>query len=390
MRFISPTMQQRSLRRSGHSDGIVLVHAKLVPNERLRALSLARVSALAFGVAIGASQLMACKSNDSGPTSMMAGPALAAGSGAGTASQSTAGVVAVSPAAGVGSSALAGTNAGVAGLAGTAVAGMSASGGAAGAPTAGLAGTGASGAAAGAAGNAGTGAGSDASAAGSGGESTGFGGSSAAGSGGSSGSIVGSGGMDASSAGAGSGVAGADAAGAGGSGAAGSSAASGPLTLTSSAFMNGAKLPSKYRCMMLGGSSGPSPELSWSGGPVAQSYAMTLTDITNNIAHWTLYDIPAATMTLPEAVPLGAMPAMPAGAKQTPNQFAQMTGPGYFGPCGGAQPNMYQFEVYALDVATLPGVTSSSTAAQARMAIMMHSLAMGTATLDVTSSTSDP
>jgi phosphatidylethanolamine-binding protein (PEBP) family uncharacterized protein len=171
-------------------------------------------------------------------------------------------------------------------------------------------------------------------------------------------------------------------------GAAGTSG--GVMTLTSSAFMAEARLPRQYRCVTLGGMSGPSPALAWSGGPTALSYAVTLTDLSNRIAHWTLYDIPPTTTMLPEGLPLGAMLTMPAGAKQSNNQLPQLTGPGYFGPCGGAAPGMYEFQVYALDVATLPGVTASSTYSQVRTAITMHALPMGTARLGITSSSTDP
>ena len=149
-------------------------------------------------------------------------------------------------------------------------------------------------------------------------------------------------------------------------------------------------LPKKHRCVMFNGAGGVSPALAWNGGPTAMSYAVTLHDLTNNIMHWTLYDIPVATTSLPEGVPLGAMPAMPAGAKQTPKQLTGMTGPGYFGPCGGANRAMYEFAVYALDVTTLPGLSASSTAAEARMAITMHTLPMGKATLGITSASGDP
>jgi phosphatidylethanolamine-binding protein (PEBP) family uncharacterized protein len=162
------------------------------------------------------------------------------------------------------------------------------------------------------------------------------------------------------------------------------------MTLTSSAIMAGAKLPAKYRCVTLGGMSGPSPALAWSGGPTALSYAVTLTDLTNRIAHWTLYDVPPTTMMLSEGLPLGAMLTMPAGAKQSSNQSSALTGPGYFGPCGGATAGMYEYQVYALDVATLPGVSASSTYSQVRAAITMHALPMGTAKLGVTSSSTDP
>ena len=162
------------------------------------------------------------------------------------------------------------------------------------------------------------------------------------------------------------------------------------MTLMSTAVMAGAKLPKKFRCGGFNAVSGPSPALSWSGGPTAISYAVTLHDMTNNIAHWTLYDIPPSVTSLPEGVPIGAMPAMPAGAKQSPNQLTGMTGPGYFGPCGGATSGTYEFTVYAVDVVTLPGLTASSTYSQVRAAITTHTLPMGTAKLSVTSSSADP
>jgi phosphatidylethanolamine-binding protein (PEBP) family uncharacterized protein len=285
-----------------------------------------------------------CTGSDNGGTagvgSMMPGPISGSGSGSGAAvgasdaNGTTSGTAA--PSAGMSA---AGTGAG--GAAGLIAAGMGASG-------ASASGTSAAGAGAGGTNAAGTGAG-------------------AAGAGGNSSAGMAAAGM---------------------SGAAGSGGAA--LTLTSSAFTAGSKLPKKYRCVMLGGMSGPSPALTWSGGPTALSYAVTLTDLTNNIAHWTLYDIPPATMMLPEGLPLGATLTMPAGAKQSSNQLTQMTGPGYFGPCGGATAGMYEYELYALDVATLPGVTASSTYSQVRMAIKTHTLAMGTAKLGVTSSSMDP
>jgi phosphatidylethanolamine-binding protein (PEBP) family uncharacterized protein len=267
-------------------------------------------------------------------------------------------------AAGVGASSASGS-----GAAGTIASGAGASGAAA--PSAGMSAAGAS--ARGAAGTiaAGTGA------------------SGTAGAGGGAVSAAGTGAAGASAGVGGTGSAGTAAAGM--SGAAGSGGGSmTAMTLTSTAVMAGAKLPKKYRCVMLGGMSGPSPALTWNGGPTALSYAVTLTDLTNNIAHWTLYDIPPTTTMLPEGLPLGAMLPMPAGAKQSSNQLTQMTGPGYFGPCGGATAGNYEYEVYALDVATLPGVTASSTYSQVRTAITMHTLPMGTAKLGVTSSSTDP
>jgi Raf kinase inhibitor-like YbhB/YbcL family protein len=136
----------------------------------------------------------------------------------------------------------------------------------------------------------------------------------------------------------------------------------GAFTLTSTAVMNNMMLPAKYRCMT-GGATGPNPPLSWSGAPAGtMSFAMLLRDRTfNNYQHWTMYDIPASVTSLPEGVPAGAMPAMPAGAKQA-NNAAGLTGPGYYGPCGRSGVNTYEFVLYALSVPTLPnpGMTGMS------------------------------
>jgi Raf kinase inhibitor-like YbhB/YbcL family protein len=158
----------------------------------------------------------------------------------------------------------------------------------------------------------------------------------------------------------------------------------GEFTLTSTAATNNMMLPSEHRCVSLGGDTGPSPQLSWTGAPAGtMSFAVTLTDRTfNDYAHWTIWDIPASVTMLAEGVPEGAMPAMPSGAKQGPNSLG-LSGPGYSGPCGSSGTNMYEFTVHALDVATLAGVTTSSTTAQIRTAI--DDAAIDTASLTVTS-----
>jgi phosphatidylethanolamine-binding protein (PEBP) family uncharacterized protein len=65
------------------------------------------------------------------------------------------------------------------------------------------------------------------------------------------------------------------------------------------------------------------------------------------------------------------MPANVTGAKQTLSYQAVR---GYLGPC---PPNVhtYEFVVYALDVATLPGATMATTRAQAVPIILDHDLA---------------
>ena len=58
-------------------------------------------------------------------------------------------------------------------------------------------------------------------------------------------------------------------------------------------------------------------------------------------------------MSLPGNLPKTQMLTTPVMAQQI-NRF---TGDGYSGPCPNGQMHTYVFEVYALDVATLPGVS---------------------------------
>jgi len=52
----------------------------------------------------------------------------------------------------------------------------------------------------------------------------------------------------------------------------------------------------------------------------------------------------------------------------------------YFGPCPGGSTHQYEFRLYAIDTATLPGVSSSSSMATVETAILAHDLALFTLT----------
>jgi Raf kinase inhibitor-like YbhB/YbcL family protein len=124
-----------------------------------------------------------------------------------------------------------------------------------------------------------------------------------------------------------------------------------------------------------------SPQLVWSGNAMgALSYAVVLTDKSNNLVHWVIYDIPAAATGLPMAVEKVYAPTNVAGAHQTASY--QATTRGYLGPCppmnGG--PHTYEFAVYGLDVATLPGATMTTTRTAAVMLITDHMTAKATLT----------
>lgn len=175
-------------------------------------------------------------------------------------------------------------------------------------------------------------------------------------------------------------------AGSGGAPEAGSDAPAGPFALTSSAFTEGMEIPLPYKCAEVQPAGmNQSPPLAWTAGPPGtMSYAVTLNHLAaDNSAHWALWDIPATTTSLAANVDHVAMPPLPSAAKQGTQNLDGFTGIGYLGPCPqavGAR-QMYRFTVWALKVATLAGVTSSSTTAAAQIAIKNAALPGGSATL---------
>jgi Raf kinase inhibitor-like YbhB/YbcL family protein len=146
------------------------------------------------------------------------------------------------------------------------------------------------------------------------------------------------------------------------------------FTLSSSVASDGMVLPKTHRCATSGGEN-VSPPLAWTSGPAGTlSYALVMRDVTRSsvVLHWFIYDLPASTSELPASVMSGYQPAQPAGAKQGPNYSRAL---GYQGPCAPIGTNMYEFTLYALDIAQLPSLTESSTGAQIIAQIDMHDLA---------------
>ncbi|WP_412539382.1 YbhB/YbcL family Raf kinase inhibitor-like protein [Longispora sp. K20-0274] len=148
-----------------------------------------------------------------------------------------------------------------------------------------------------------------------------------------------------------------------------------PFGLTSSAFAAGGTIPVKYTCQQDGVAGNDiSPPLAWSPAAGAKSYAITLVDTANGNKHWVIWDVAPSAGSLPEGLGLGYDVPGNAPAKQkgmsTGNKALQ-----FFGPCPGSSTHKYEFTLYALDVATLPGVTSSSTVAAVETAILAHDLA---------------
>lgn len=121
-----------------------------------------------------------------------------------------------------------------------------------------------------------------------------------------------------------------------------------PMTLTTSAFPDGAQIPAKYT------QAGEqiSPALTWTNTPAnTASFVLHMHDLevarnrtTDDQVHWLVWNIPSTATGLPEGVPQGAQ--LPDGSRQT-----SASGPVYRGPGAPATGPMhhYTFEIFALD-----------------------------------------
>jgi len=117
------------------------------------------------------------------------------------------------------------------------------------------------------------------------------------------------------------------------------------LTVSSSAFQEGDKIPTKYTCE----GQDISPPLAWSEPPAGtKSLALIVDDPDapgGAFTHWVLFNLPPQTTELAEAMP--AQAELPSGARQGKTDFGRA---GYGSPCPPpGRPHRYQFTVYALD-----------------------------------------
>jgi len=141
------------------------------------------------------------------------------------------------------------------------------------------------------------------------------------------------------------------------------------FSITSSAHTKKTVFADTFTCA----NEGTSPPLSWTAGPAGtKSYAITFFDTTlvdMNSAlgyHWVMWDIPAATLSLPAKLPSGATLTTPVMAKQTSptNPFDGWPKDTFFGPCPNGTSNTtntdtYAFTIYALGVDHLTGDLTS-------------------------------
>jgi Raf kinase inhibitor-like YbhB/YbcL family protein len=120
-----------------------------------------------------------------------------------------------------------------------------------------------------------------------------------------------------------------------------------------------------------------SPQLAWSSAPAAtRSFAVTVHDRDaphpGGFWHWVVYDIPAATTSLPRGAGTSGSSGMPAGAHEGRNDFGDTA---YDGPCPPpGTPHHYDVVLSALDVSSL-NLPPGSAAAQVSFAIQAHTLA---------------
>ncbi len=130
------------------------------------------------------------------------------------------------------------------------------------------------------------------------------------------------------------------------------------LSISSSAFNEGDRIPDKYTCE----GEDISPQLIWSDTPEGtKSFTLICDDPDAPMGtwdHWLIYNIPADSEGLSEAVPTDE--SLTDGSKQGLNSWEKKS---YGGPCPPpGDPHRYFFKLYALDtMLTLTGDVDKST-----------------------------
>lgn len=143
------------------------------------------------------------------------------------------------------------------------------------------------------------------------------------------------------------------------------------LQVTSTAFSEGEAVPKQYT----GDGGDVSPPLRWGDPPPStRSFALICEDPDaprGTWVHWLLYNVPAQTRELPEAVP--TKPTLADGAHQGTNGFGSI---GYGGPAPPkGKPHRYYFKLYAVD--TTLDLPAKATKSQLVAALQGHVVAEG-------------
>ena len=121
------------------------------------------------------------------------------------------------------------------------------------------------------------------------------------------------------------------------------------FTITSPAFEPNGEIPARYTCE----GENVSPPLNWNGVPAGTRSLVLVVedpDAPDPAAprmiwvHWMLYNIPATTTGLAEAI---RSDSLPEGAREA---FSDWMRPGYDGPCPPIGRHRYIFRLLALDI----------------------------------------
>lgn len=117
------------------------------------------------------------------------------------------------------------------------------------------------------------------------------------------------------------------------------------FTISSPSFPNGGDIAKKFTC----DAADVSPQLAWTDPPAGTKSLALLADDPDapvgNWNHWVLWNLPAETRQLAEAVSKAAQ--LPDGSRQGLNDFRKT---GYNGPCPPpGKPHRYYFKLFALD-----------------------------------------
>jgi Raf kinase inhibitor-like YbhB/YbcL family protein len=142
------------------------------------------------------------------------------------------------------------------------------------------------------------------------------------------------------------------------------------LDVRSSAFIDGAMIPSRYTC----DGENISPDLEWSPPPAGTKSIAVIADDPDaprkTWVHWVLFNLPPSLHRLEKDVP--KTPTLANGGVQGLNDSKDV---GYDGPCPPSGIHRYYFKVYALDVVLR--LKSGCTKEQLLAAMEGHALADG-------------
>jgi Raf kinase inhibitor-like YbhB/YbcL family protein len=150
------------------------------------------------------------------------------------------------------------------------------------------------------------------------------------------------------------------------------------FAITSAAFSNEGEIPTQYTCE----GDDCSPELEWKSEPPETKTFVLIVDDPDapdpkapkmTWVHWVLFNIPASTHMLPEAV---ATTELPAGTGQGINNWKRT---GYGGPCPPIGRHRYFFKLYAVDTElTLDQPTKAAVVQAMKGHILAEAVLMGT------------